>query len=342
MRHSKPYIKYLLGALVLIPLVGIIIAVMFGNTQFYEQTTILYTLHSILTTAIIWGGCFSIVTFLWKKFPWERNPIKHLIIEVLAILALVMMYGFVLHVVLSKYQYIPYPDPKNGNMRLSISLTLLVTYLITAIHEAVFFYQQWKINFSKSAKLEKDNMVAKYETLKSQINPHFLFNSLNSLSLIVDENKEATKYINNLSEFLRYVLKSKDKELVLVRDEVEVLEKYIALQKSRFRENLIINIAVDEKYYHYALPPLVLQMLIENCIKHNIISKKKPLNIDITASKAKLTICNNLQKKYTEPSTKQGLRNITDRFAFFSSIEVKIEESKNEFKVTIPLLTVEL
>lgn len=190
--------------------------------------------------------------------------------------------------------------------------------------------------------MEKDNIEAKYETLKSQINPHFLFNSLNSLSLIVDENEEATDYLQNLSEFLRYVLKSRDRELVLVRDEIYILKKYFNLQKSRFRENLVVDFNVDEKYYHYSLPPLVLQMLVENCIKHNVISKDKPLTIKVLANNHYIVVENNLQKKVTEISTKQGLRNISERFAFFTNKEVLIEEKRDAFTVKVPLLTVEM
>lgn len=219
---------------------------------------------------------------------------------------------------------------------------ILITLLISTIHEAVFFYKQWKYNFSKSAKLQKDNIEAKYETLKTQINPHFLFNSLNSLSHIVEENQEATKYISNLSEFLRYVLKSRDRELVLLGDEIKTLQKYISIQKSRFRSNLNIQLNVDEKYFHYSLPPLVIQMLVENCIKHNILSKDKPLTIDIFIKDKCIVVQNNLQKKFTEFSTGLGLKNICERMSFFTNNEVEIQETKTMFKVSIPLLHVEL
>jgi LytS/YehU family sensor histidine kinase len=141
---------------------------------------------------------------------------------------------------------------------------------------------------------------------------------------------------------LRYVLKSRDRELVLVRDEIQILEKYFNLQKTRFRENLLIDLNVDERFYHFSLPPLVLQMLVENCIKHNVISKEKPLTIKVYAEKEILIIENNLQKKKSELSTYQGLKNIIDRFTFFTSRDVKIIETNDIFKVEIPLLTVEI
>jgi two-component system LytT family sensor kinase len=138
------------------------------------------------------------------------------------------------------------------------------------------------------------------------------------------------------------MLKSRDRELVLVRDEVNMLDKYLAVQKIRFKEGLIIHIDVDEKFYHYSTPPLVLQMLVENCLKHNIISKQKPLTVSLKAQNGWFSIENNLQPKSELESTGQGLRNISERYRFFTSEQVKINQTNTTFKVSIPLLKVEL
>jgi LytS/YehU family sensor histidine kinase len=224
------------------------------------------------------------------------------------------------------------------NLYFEIVVTNLITFFITALHEAAFFYKQWKLHFSKSVKLEKDNIEAKYETLKAQVNPHFLFNSLNSLTSIVEDNQHAVNYIQNLSEFLRYVLKSRDKELVPLSDELEILNKYVSLQKSRFNKNLNVIIDINKDLGHFALPPLVLQMLVENCIKHNIISGEKPLFITIEAYSGWIHVENNLQKKNPAESTGNGLRNIVERYRFFTKNDVKILETDSTFKVSVPLL----
>jgi len=330
--------------LILIPLVGISISLIYFLAKIApsEHQAYFYILHSIIFTAGLWVGCLLIVTYLWRKYPWEHHPIKHLIIEVVAILAYTNLFAVGIFGLEKSLHLFNERDLLHENMVMGAFITNLITFFITTLHEAVFFYKQWKYNFSKSARLEKDNIEAKYETLKSQINPHFLFNSLNSLTTLVDDNNEAVDYIQNLSEFLRYVLKSRDRELVLVRDEVHMLQKYLSLQKSRFRNNLEIKMSVPEEYYHYSLPPLVLQMLVENCIKHNVISKDKPLTIDVFAEKESIIIKNNLQKKLDVSSTGQGLNNITERFAFFTNREVKITDSSGFFEVHVPLLTVEL
>jgi len=294
--------------------------------------------HGITITAGLWLGCMIIVQYLWKKFPWEQKPVPHLFLEILFILIYTNIFSFALYLIEVRLKIFPPVEDLFGQA----FTTILITFFITSIHESVYFYNQWKYNFSKSIRLEKDNIEAKYETLKSQVNPHFLFNSLNSLTTLVDDNKNAVEYIRNLSEFLRYMLTSRDREMVLLRDEVKVLENYISLQRSRFRNNLIIDIDVPENYYHYALPPLVLQMLVENCIKHNIISKDKPLKVSIRAEKESIIVENNLQKRNGVSSTGQGLHNIAERLRFFTTKEVKITETSSIFKVIIPLLIVEL
>jgi LytS/YehU family sensor histidine kinase len=159
---------------------------------------------------------------------------------------------------------------------------------------------------------------------------------------MVEDNKQVVEYIGNLSDLLRYMLKSGEKELVLVRDEISILNSYIYLQKMRFPYTLKIKVNVPESYYHYAIPPLVLQMLVENSIKHNVISIEKPLLVEITANKDAITVSNNLQKKGGVESTGQGLVNITGRYRFFTSRKVEITETSDRFTVSIPLLQIEL
>jgi two-component system LytT family sensor kinase len=260
--------------LTLIILVGILLSgVWFVSAGFGSAGETLAGLgHGLVMTAGIWLGCMTIVGWLWKKFPWEFHPVRHLVLEILLITVYTVTFGTVIYLLERRFELLEPPE----SIFFDAFVTLLITYLITAIHELVFFYRQWKFHFSKSIRLEKDNIQAKYETLKTQINPHFLFNSLNSLTNLVEDNQKAVEYIGNLSEFFRYMLSSRDKELVLVREEVKLLERYISLQQSRFTTSLTIDVEVPEKFYHFAIPPLVLQMLVENSIKHNIISRENP------------------------------------------------------------------
>lgn len=331
--------KYYKWIFLLIPLVAIFITLLFRFEGIPNRfSTYAQLIHSIFFTAVIWIGCMSIVGLLWTWFPWEIYPVKHLILEVLLILIFTNTFALLIYKIEMKVGLVKAED----DIYLDIVITNLITFLITTIHEAVFFYQQWKHNFSKSVRLEKDNIEAKYETLKTQINPHFLFNSLNSLTSLVDDNEQAVSYIQNLSEFLRYILKSRDRELVLVREEIKIAEQYLNLQKTRFNESLKVNLDVPEKTYHYSLPPLVIQMLIENCIKHNVVSKDKPLTIKIFTENKLIVVENNLQKKNAKDSTGHGLNNIKERLKFFTTREIIISETSSTFAVKVPLLEVEL
>ena len=322
--------------IIIIPLVGIIITgiflISYGITD--SKSSVKLFLHGVTMTAGLWLGCMLLVIYLWKKYPWEVAPLKHLFSEIILILGYTLAFSYLLYILEKKYWNLPKPE----NLGMEIFVTILITMLVTAVHESIFFYRQWKYNFSKSLRLEKDNLEAKYEILRAQINPHFLFNSLNSLTSLVEDNKPAVDYIQNLSDLLRYMLKSGENELVLLSDEISIMKSYISLQLMRFGNSLRIKVNVPESYYHYAVPPLALQMLLENCLKHNIISREKPLQVEIIADKESITVSNNLQRKPGVTSTGQGLNNIIGRYRFFTTRNVEISESDGLFKVTIPLL----
>jgi hypothetical protein len=326
--------------LILIPLVGILIVgvflISYGISDSEKSLKLL--IHGIVMTAGIWLGVMSIVMYLWAKFPWEQAPLSHLFLELALILAYTLAFSFLLYFLEKKFWNVPDIE----NLGIEIFLTILITFLITSIHESIFFYQQWKYNFSKSVRLEKDNIEARFEALSAQLNPHFLFNSLNSLSEMVADNTPVVDYIQNLSELLRYMLKSNEKEIVLLRDEISIVKSYISLQQMRFPGTLVIKMDIPEDYYQYAVPPLALQILVENSIKHNVISKENPLKIEIRAEKDSIAVTNDLRKRSGVDSTGHGLNNITGRYSFFTTRKVEIIETKDKFKVIIPLLRIEL
>ncbi len=326
---------------ILLILVAVFLAVGSGSIWLGLRTGIRFLLslgHIVIITGGLWLICRTYVKYLWRKYPWETYPVIHIVLEVIGIGVLTTIYSSVLYMVELRLGIFSPSD----SIALQAFVTLLITYLITGIHEMVFFYNQWIYNFSRSVRLEKDHIEAKYETLKTQVNPHFLFNSLNSLTHMVDDNPRAVEYIRNLSEFLRYMLGNRNRDLVYVKDELEVLQHYLELQHSRFLDNLKVEIKVPEKYQLYTLPLLALQMLVENCIKHNVISSEKPLIISIAAENERLMVRNNLQRKTRVDSTGHGLRNLVERYHHFTVREVRIRETDREYSVSIPLLIIEL
>jgi LytS/YehU family sensor histidine kinase len=182
-------------------------------------------------------------------------------------------------------------------------------------------------------------MTYKYESLRNQINPHFLFNSLNVLSdLVYDDQAMAVKFIQQLSDLFRYVLDSRDKELVPLKDELEFIRSFTFLLKMRFEDKLIIESDVQVNSDDFIVP-MTLQLLIENAVKHNEVSEAFPLRIQIRKNKDYLEVENDLRPKNVgEDSKKTGLKNIIQQFAFFSNQPIEIIPSETNFVVRVPIL----
>ena len=322
---------------ILIIVVSIAIGYMFTLAFGLDVTFLHVFLQSIVSTTLIWGGCIAIVVYSWKKYPWESMPVKHLIIEITAIILLLMVFFSGSNIVLCLREKTPFFAGIKSHS-IDIIITILITFLITTIHEAYFFYQQWKMNFSKSISLEKDNLEARYNALKAQVNPHFLFNSLNSLMNLLENNPTAEQYVQDLSEYLRYMLLSNSRESVPLQEELDNLDKFFHLQKLRFNENLHVELSIQPASLQLQIPPLALQMLVDNCIKHNVISSQHPLTIKIHDDGKNITVVNNLQRKQSDDSTGQGLKNIEGRYRFMSGEPIKIETDDTHFSVTIPLI----
>lgn len=224
----------------------------------------------------------------------------------------------------------------NINMAITVTMTILFAQIFRLV------FNNYQISQS-NAQLLKANAETKYEVLKNQVNPHFLFNSLNTInSLIVTDQQAAVHFVNNMSDVFRYVLKSSDVDMVTVEEELQFLEAYIHMLKGRHGNKLEVHIEVQPAHLYYRLPPMALQILIENAVKHNVVSTSKPLHIHIFShDDGQLTVSNNWQKrKITEPSTGLGLHNLNQRCKYLSNRDLVIQQTATQFSVTIPLMPV--
>jgi sensor histidine kinase YesM len=226
--------------------------------------------------------------------------------------------------------------------KLSLGFAFRVNLFLNSINAIVFFINQNKNTQLEAQELKKKNIEAQFEILRNQVNPHFLFNSLNVLSSLVHENPDlASDFIERLSKVYRYLLNNQNQKLIELKEEISFLQSYLFLLSVRYPDNLKTSVEIPADYLDkYLIPPATLQILIENVIKHNIVSVKKPLKIKISNNHGNyLTITNNLQEKINkEPSTSVGLSNIVERYKFLTQQEVIIEKNNNEFKVRVPLL----
>lgn len=234
---------------------------------------------------------------------------------------------------------------------------LIAILLLVGIYETSYSLSRWQQHQVNKEKLKKENLKGKLQGLKSQVNPHFLFNSLNSLSsLIADEPQRAEQFVDQMARVYRYMLQSNrpagdepttddGDELTTLDAELTFIDSYYHLLKTRHGAGLHLDVQVPEPCRQYRLPPLTLQLLVENAVKHNVILSSRPLyiNILITAD-GHLQVCNNLQKKTTRhelnrvESTQVGLANIRAKYQLLAQTEPVIEPGPDYFKVTLPLL----
>ena len=220
-------------------------------------------------------------------------------------------------------------------------VTIIITFIVTLAFHAFYFYKAYQESRLKEQKIIAGTANAKFESLKNQIDPHFLFNSLNVLSSLIEENPEnAQQFTTSLSKIYRYVLEQKDKELVTVSEELAFAKTYMKLLKMRFENSITFELPDDFENYDAKVVPLSLQLLLENTIKHNVVSENKPLHIKIYIKNNFLVVENNLQKKEVLQDRKGvGLQNIVSRYAILSERKVLIDETKETFAVYLPILT---
>ncbi len=218
---------------------------------------------------------------------------------------------------------------------------LWITLVIIGVFHVIYFYNRYQQNKLKEQKVIAGTASAKFDALKNQLDPHFLFNSLNVLTSLIEENpNQAQKFTTSLSKVYRYVLEQKNKELVTVDEELQFAKTYMSLLKMRFEDSIIFTMPERSINPESRVVPLSLQLLLENAVKHNMVTSSKPLNIRIYEDGGSLVVENNLQpKQIVKKSSGVGLNNIMQRYKLLTKKEVDINKQANSFAVAIPMLT---
>ncbi|MCU0353840.1 MAG: histidine kinase [Cytophagales bacterium] len=226
-------------------------------------------------------------------------------------------------------------------LKLALTLGFRINLFLNTLNAIFFFLRQQREAQIEAERFKKISVQAQYQTLKNQVNPHFLFNNLNVLSTLVYKDPEAaSEFIEELAKVYRYVLQNFEKELVELRTEMEFIKSYAYLLEKRFGHSIRIETDVPERFQPYYIVPVALQMLIENAIKHNVSSRSKPLHIRIYVDDTQqLVVQNNLQPKpEKETSTNIGLENISKRYEFVSKQRIAIQRDPEFFTIRMPLL----
>ena len=223
----------------------------------------------------------------------------------------------------------------------SLLVVVFLTTMIMAIYEAIYFFVLLKKSVREEEQAKQAIIQAELDTLRNQVQPHFFFNSLNTLRDIIDQSpkEDAKQFVDKLSEIYRFLLESGSTHLISLKEELKFTKAYIHVQSERFGENLQLNWNIPEALEHKLIAPMSLQLLLENAIKHNVISRAKPLEINVKIVDDLIVVANKIQKKSTQlPSTKMGLKNIEKRYTLISDRSVEIVNDGSQFSVALPLL----
>jgi LytS/YehU family sensor histidine kinase len=338
---------------------GGLLTIVFTLTSGSHSTTVFLKqmfLNGLSFVVFGYGNGF-LAEWIDKYLPWTKNISLRLIVSVIATIVyttiawifIVWLWAAVLYGEIYSLSKLLSILPSNKK---ALLITLLITFFVSALIHGRTFLVNWRQSLIESEQLKKEHIAAKYETLRNQVNPHFLFNSLNVLTTLVHKDADlAEQFIRQLSLNYRYVLDTREREVVPIEEEIKNLEAYIFLMKIRFGESLKAHINIKKvgvkkvgEVSNLAdlggtIAPLTLQMLVENALKHNVVSKSNPLSIEVFSEGDFIVVKNNVQlKNSVGESTGVGLENIRARYKFLSDKAVEVLQEKGCFIVKIPII----
>ncbi len=336
----------------IIAIVCIFLVAVYSNKLYSQPLNLLFIERIVLILAsitLVWEGNRFIILHFRERFHEPYKLVKRIafvfITGMLFTSVLLLCTAFVSYVFTYGSQTAS-EQVSNGQLFLnfinnSLSKAALVFTLFFGIYEAFYYYTRLKQSEEEKNRLEKEKLWSQLENLNQQVNPHFLFNTLNTLSSLISEDPaEADKFLNEMTKVYRYLLENNKHELVTLQTETKFIQSFYQLLKLRHGKGVELIMQISPQYEDYLLPPLTLQLLVENAVKHNVTSKSQPLKIEISATGDKtLTVKNNLQKKKINPvSTNIGLNNITARYRLIQKEDVVTKEEGNYFIVALPLI----
>jgi sensor histidine kinase YesM len=310
----------------------------FTERDFGFSVTIYF--YATFTWFLLWKGNALASDFAEIfNFRWLDKPFQRFFFELSYTLVYTTIIVIILYYIF--FVWILNIGLDQEDMKWQMGFSLVLTFVISLFLNSIKFLSAWRDTAVNAEKLKAETISSRYETLKNQVNPHFLFNSFNALSSLIYEDQDlAVKFVRQLSDVYRYVLDSREKEVVSLSEELSFLESYIFLQKIRHRDSLQIELNLPQNS-NILVAPLSLQLLVENAIKHNVVSEENPLLIKIYLENDQIMVGNPIQKKRrpVENSSGMGLKNIVARYEYLSSRPVEIANHDGSFVVKLPVLS---
>jgi two-component system LytT family sensor kinase len=324
-----------------IPVIVVLLVFLSDNQEirFSSRILILSIVKYVVYVTLYWECSRFIFLYMRNRFPALKQTGKRIAVQSIIIFLFVLFASLVIAGI--NYMYpMGNREPFWAEYEDIFRKSLVLLGIVTIIYECAYFFERWEHSLYESERLKKESLISQLELLKNQISPHFLFNSLNALITLVPEDpKLSVLFIQRLSNVYRHVLNYNEKNLISLESELKFLDDYIFLNKMRFGENLRILYQLPVNLEHIKVIPFTLQMLVENAIKHNIVSGKKPLTITISKAGNFIVVKNNRQIKTSGvESTGTGLQNITNRYELLTNKQVEVAVDTADFSVSLPLI----
>jgi sensor histidine kinase YesM len=300
--------------------------------------------YVVLCTFVIWESLRICIYWSRKLFPGillTRQRLSAVGISTLFIVAVSPFIRFLISDLLNLYGSQSGTGGSVYDYLRIIGQNIFYCLFISATYEAIYFFKEWKKSFREASELRQASLMSQVNSLKNQVNPHFLFNTLNSLTALIGrDSQKAEEFAQEMADVYRYMLRVNRHSLISLEEEIAFVRSYAILLQTRFNENLSIHIDITDDYLNHLLPPLTIQLLIENAVKHNVVSSRTPLRIDIGIKPGvRLAVKNRVQAK-SEPvyAENTGLANISDRFRLLEIGDIEIQRDYGFFEVILPLL----
>ncbi|MBO0360124.1 histidine kinase [Hymenobacter sp. BT186] len=305
--------------------------------------------YTVMYSTGLWLTNGYVVEWLNRRYAWTTQPLRRLLLTLAVSLGGSVLVIVLMNAVLLLLLHKPLERLWSDDMYWQILVPLIITVIISLFNHSRAFFLQWREAAVRAERLEKETAVARLDSLRRQVDPHFLFNSLNALTSLVEENDpvRAVRFIRQLSQVYRYVLDSQAQEVVSLEEEMRFVESYVFLQRTRLGEGVQVDIVLPPApdLDTLLVPPLAIQLLLENALKHNATSQRDPLRISITldAAARQLVVRNALRPRRLAEgeSTGLGLENLRARYAFLTKQPMTVVKTATEFVVTLPVLTLE-
>jgi sensor histidine kinase YesM len=297
-------------------------------------------LYTLFTSLLLWEANRQVIIYTRKRFSSYLQSKRRILWTAIGILALTVMIMTALSAFYDLTDWWGYDYTLKNYLYNNFS-ALTYCVIIGGIYEGIYYFRKWKNVEVQAEKLKKENLQTQLDSLKQQVNPHFLFNSLNTLSSLMRKDVDlAEVFLDELSKVYRYLLQNNENSLIDLEKEMEFMYSYFHLLTTRYGDAIKLKVNVGDEYLHYSIPPLTLQLLIENAVKHNVIDKATPLVIEVeTKEKGQLVVRNNIQLKLLKmPSNKIGLTNIASKYELLNQQDIIISETPDSFTVQVPLL----